>query len=434
MKNSAETLSGWGRYPKVPTTTSRNTAVLTGNLPRITRGNGRSYGDQAICENGITWLNDRHNRIISFDETSGTLRAESGILLSEILSTFIPRGWTLPVCPGTQYVSLGGALANDVHGKNHHVHGSFANHVRSFDILIPSGEHIHCTRKQHPEIFWASIGGAGLLGHIESIEIVLKKIETPFFNTFSFKASDLNEMMELLDVQSIEHPYSVGWIDTSNKAMNGVLSCGTPLEKTGGDDFKDQFGPPALTMPDVVPNNMLNTFSIKLVNAYIGHRLATTKGHTPMKDFFFPLDGIGLWNRAYGNNGFMQFQCVVPIEQGKRNMTLLMDIVKKSGCLPFMNVIKRMGAGNNGFFSFPTEGYTLALDFATSKNSIALIKYLNQWVATVDGRVYLGKDALLNSHQMRQMYPKVEEFLKVKRAIDPQNIIKSAQSLRLRLF
>lgn len=371
---------------------------------------------------------------MSFEQNTGILHVESGILLQDILDIFIPMGWTLPVCPGTKLISVGGAVANDVHGKSHHKDGSFGDHVESFGLEIPNGETLNCSRTQNTDVFWANIGGSGLLGHISTVKVILQKTAGPYFQTASYAAKSMDDLMDLLDTKAMEYPYSVGWIHMGRKRITGILSCGSPAPVNEQVKTPKKQTEPKISVPDIVPNNILNKLTIRAINAQIARKLSSTTGTVHFEEFFFPLDGIKNWNRAYGSNGFFQFQCVVPLQDGSNSIKKLLQIITESGCLPFMNVIKRMGKGNKGYMSFSMEGYTLALDFPTSKKTIALCRKLNEEVVGLNGKVYLAKDALLSHQQLRLMYPNIEQWLDIKRRIDPQNQVQSAQSSRLKLF
>ncbi len=421
-------LSGWGNYPKIATEKMPFGNKVSGN--RIYRGMGRSYGDQAVCENGITIETFQHNRILSF--SNGIIKVQSGITLREIIHATLPKGYLPIVNPGTEYVTVGGAIANDIHGKGHHIDGSFINSVKSFLLVLADGSELNCSRNQNTELFFAVAGGCGLLGFISEAELWLKPIKSAYFNTKSFVAKNIDQMLELLDDEGLKWHYTVGWIDTMKSDLPGVLVCGNHFEsdELAQNELIVNDKEP-IDLPNVFPNGLLNGVSIPVLNKLIEVKQKALNGKVHYQPFFFPLDIFKNWNLGYGSNGFIQYQFVIPLQNGHQNLKLILKAIEKSGCKPFLNVIKRFGEPTGKFLSFPIEGYTLALDFALNKNVVTLAKHLNQLVAQMGGRVYLAKDALLNGQNIRQMYPQLEQLLSLRKQLPQYQLFNSALATRL---
>lgn len=427
MSEVFENMTGWGKYPSVPTSPRYEARA---GVPHISRGMGRSYGDQAMSPEGDTVLNSHNNRILELDLEQNTLLVESGATLAELLPLLATKNRFLAVCPGTKFVTIGGAIANNIHGKSHHVDGEFIDQVESFELVNPLGEVYHCSRQSHAELFYANAGGCGLLGTITKARLRLKTIASPYFDSVSFKARSFDEMLELLDTEGLRYDHSVGWIDTLTRKVSGVLVCGNAAE-ADTNDSKVQAKEGGLQVPDIVPGFVLNKLSIKVLNSIIGYRQLHKQGRVHYEPFFFPLDGILNWNNGYGKNGFLQFQFVLPLEKGHENLKKVLGWIRRSSCTPFLNVIKRFGATRAGYLSFPMEGYTLALDFPTSRASVLLCKQLSGEIARMGGRVYLAKDAILEQSDFRKMYGSLPDWLQIRREMDPNSELVSAQALRL---
>lgn len=430
-KSNNQILSGWGNYPKVGTTLKPLNHVAL-KEPLIYRGLGRSYGDEAVMENGFTVTTTDHNRILSFDKENRLVKVQSGISLKELIDTFIPRGYMPMVCPGTQYVTVGGAIANDIHGKGHHVDGSFINSVLSFTLITANGDVIKCSRHENSELFFANAGGIGLLGFIDTVSIKLRPIKSSFFETKSFTAKNFDDMLELLDTEGLNWHYTVGWIDTLKKNHPGVLVVGKhhEPENENAELLKVDNKEP-IAIPELVPNGMLNGISIPILNKVIEFQQKRVDGLVHYKPFFFPLDALANWNVGYGSNGFLQFQFAIPLQNGHQNLKLILKAIDNSGCKPFLNVIKRFGKATGKYLSFPIEGYTLALDFAVNKKSIALCKHLGALIAKMEGRVYLAKDAVIDNVTFEIMYPELHSWKKIKKEIDPNTKFSSSLAKRI---
>lgn len=441
-------LSGWGRYPRARQTTLMRPERMSEAVPPPTghvlaRGQGRSYGDAALADAGLVLLTERLNRFRAFDETTGLLRAEAGVTLAELLTTFVPRGWFLPVTPGTKYASLGGCIAADVHGKNHHHDGTLGAHVAELELVLADGSRRRCSPRVDAELFWATVGGMGLTGIITELALRLMPIETAYMIVRHQQARDLDKLLELLTDDVWDDKYSVAWVDclARGRALGrGVLIRGhhaavTELPRKLGSPL--QLKPPLQrNLPFDFPAWVLNSYTLAAFNQLYYHRQAarTTPFVATYDSFFYPLDRIGHWNRMYGARGFIQYQCVLPPNTARRGLRLLLEALHGAGLASFLAVLKRFGASNPAPLSFPMAGYTLTLDLPVSGPRLfALLERFDEIVLAHGGRVYLAKDACLKAESFGRMYPRLPEWQRVKRRVDPHDRFSSALSRRLRL-
>lgn len=440
-----EKLAGWGNYPVSESyiVTPRSDEDIRKALQTdilIARGLGRSYGDQALNDDKQVALCTKFNHFLSFDDKEGILECQAGVSLEEIISVFGPKGWLPMICPGTKFVTVGGAIANDIHGKAHHIDGSFVNCVISFTILLADGSTVTASRTEHADLFQANFGGLGLLGVIMTATLKLRKIETTYFKQKSVVIKGLDHMLEALDKYDHEYNYSVAWIDAlakGNKLGSGVLTLGNAAklqelpDKLKANPLK-LHSASKLSVPIFLPSFALNSFTVRILNRVIAFVQNSPKEFVHYEKFFFPLDAINNWNRGYGKRGFIQYQFVIPEENGKKNLTEILEMIAGSNCTPFLNVFKRMGNGQ-GILSFPFAGYTLAIDFPVTNALLSFTPKLDAKVLAAGGRLYLGKDALLEEKMFKAMYPQYTEWLAIKHKYDPGNKFGSNISRRLGL-
>lgn len=439
-----EMLAGWGNYPATKALVANprseqewKEVVSNGNI--IPRGLGRSYGDQAINENKHVAVSTRMHHFLGWDEESGILESEAGASLEEIITTFAPRGWLPMICPGTKFVTIGGAIANDIHGKAHHADGSFINCVISFTILLADGSIVMASRDENADLFIANFGGLGLLGAILTAKIRLRKIETTYFKQKSIKVKNLEEMLEAVDRYK-DYNYSVAWIDAMAKGDTlgrGVLTVGesAKLNELTPELQKDPLKIhkiSKLSVPFFMPGFVLNNFTVRILNALISFVQNSPKEFVHYEKFFFPLDMINNWNRGYGKRGFIQYQFVIPEKGGDVTLRKILEMIATSGCTPFLNVFKKMGDGQ-GILSFPFSGYTLAIDFPVTKGLKPFTQKLDAVVLNAGGRLYLGKDSMLDKEVFQKMYPQYTEWIAIKKKYDSNNIFTSDISRRLGL-
>ena len=439
-------LSGWGRYPVLDCRLERlrGGEGLSGLLNRsntlIARGNGRSYGDAALNPD-LTLSMLAMDRMQAFDAENGLLTCEAGVLLADVLDTFVPRGWFPPVVPGTKFVTVGGMIAADVHGKNHHRDGSFGAHVESLTLVTADGKVRECSRSEHADLFRATVGGMGLTGVILSASFRLKPIETAFMMAETVPTRDLDETMALFE-ESRDRPYSVAWIDClarGTKLGRSLVSRGTFMGRGSLPSrlVREPLCPAPvgrLTVPFDAPSVLLNRASIGLSNALYYRHGQVRGGMHPIHfdPFFFPLDGVTAWNRLYGRRGFVQYQCVLPRAESPAGIAALLGHVAATGQGSFLAVLKLLGPEGEGIMSFPMEGYTLALDFPMRHGTLALLNALDDITHRHGGRVYLAKDACCTPERMREGYPRRGDFDAIRtEAAGPSPKFVSALSRRL---
>lgn len=455
MHTSKQTLlSGWGNYPREinniyrPETDTDIKEILCEKQFRhyLAFGLGRSYGDTALNKNESVLVQTNFNRFLSFDKQTGVLECEAGVSFEEIIKFFIPKGFFLPVTPGTKFVTLGGAIANDVHGKNHHKDGCISDHIIDFQLLLANGEIIRCSRSENADVFWATIGGIGLTGIILTTRLKLIPIETSYVMVDYQKARNLDEALEFFYQADDDYQYSVAWIDclTGGRSlgrsvlMRGNMALRKDLKNHGKniDDSLKVMNKRQLNVPFNAPSFVLNQWSIKLFNDvyYASYRDSVQK-MVDYNSFFYPLDSLSNWNRMYGKNGFIQFQVAFPPKTSREGLKAVLEKLSQAKSSSFLAVLKSFGKQNNGLLSFPIKGHTLALDLPIkNENTIRLIHQLNELVLKYEGRVYLAKDSLLTPDLFKEMYPKSSEFLTIKQKIDPDWIFSSTMARRIGLM
>lgn len=435
-------LSGWGRYPRVDVTVQRargeqdirNQVIHHSSF--IARGMGRAYGDPALSRHAVLSLLPS-DRILSFDETTGRVTCEAGLVLADLLDIFVPRGWFIPVTPGTKFVTIGGMIAADVHGKNHHKEGSFGDHVESLVLATADGYVLDCSRMANAELFFATCGGMGLTGVIVAATFCLKRIETAYIRQKTLRARNLDEAMQLLEAAR-DATYSVAWIDGMAEGDHLGRSVVYLGEHAMRDEIKSKKNVFALSprsakrIPVDFPGFALNRFSVSAFNALYYAKAKEGDAFVDYDTYFYPLDAVLEWNRIYGRKGFVQYQCVLPLAASSVGMKTLLGRIAQSGLASFLAVLKILGRGH-GVMSFPMEGYTLALDFPVSVDTFRLFDELDAIVHDYGGRLYLAKDARMRASTLRRGYPRLDEFLDLRQRFDPNGKFSSLQSERLGL-
>ncbi len=422
-------MESWGRYPKSIARRVTNAQWVSDSLSSsvqkiIPYGQGRSYGDVCLNNQEDIVTTKFLNRFISFDKNSGILRCESGVTLADILKLVVPHGWFVPVTPGTKFVSVGGAIANDVHGKNHHVSGTFGCHVISFELLRSDQTRTVCSPSNSADLFSATIGGLGLTGLITWAEIQLKPIKGPYIDEESIKFRSLREFFEISRSTDSKFEYTVAWLDcvaSGNNLGRGIFMRGkhSDAPSNGNDSFRES----KLGVPFNFPSWALNNLSVKAFNfLYFNKQLNKVLNHTVhYEPFFYPLDAVKNWNRIYGKSGFLQFQCAIPHNNGigeKAIERILKEIVN-DGSASFLAVLKEFGDKKSpGLMSFPKPGITLCLDFSfKGERSLKLFQKIYQIVIDNDGSLYPAKDACMSSEMFLKSFPQVSDFCKY---IDPK--------------
>jgi FAD/FMN-containing dehydrogenase len=408
---------------------------LSESQSTIARGNGRAYGDAALNPD-CTILTRRFNRFIAFDEESGLLTCEAGILLSEILKIFVPRGWFVPVTPGTKHVTVGGMVAADVHGKNHVSAGSFARHVAWIDLMIADGTIVRCAPDQNSDLFEATPGGMGLTGIIVRVAFTLVRIETDILTQHSRTTSDLAEAIEILEASSAA--YSVAWVDCLARGQSMGRSVVLLADHARHTDLPEgkltsiRRRSHTIRIPFGLPGFALNRLTVSAFNSRYYANASQGRKLVPIDRFFYPLDRVEGWNRLYGRRGFVQYQFALPASTSREGMSDILKRIAKYETAPFLAVLKRFGEGR-GMLSFPIAGYTLALDFPATGRTFDLLRALDAVVAHHGGRIYLAKDVRSDRNDILEGYPGLAAFSAVRASVDPRSKMSSLLSRRLGL-
>ncbi|MEX2131689.1 MAG: FAD-binding oxidoreductase [Pseudohongiellaceae bacterium] len=434
--------SGWGRYPAQqgelvePADTTQLQQLLRQPKNKgpgwIPRGAGRSYGDSALADR---MLGSRYlDNFRSFDQDNGLLACAAGTLLSGILDLVVPAGWFLPVLPGTSYVSVGGAIASDIHGKNHHRDGCFSRFVRSLTLMLASGEIKNIGPADNPELFRATCGGMGLTGMILEATLQLVPLQSARIRQQTLASGDLTQVMELFEAHHDSH-YSVAWLDCmarGNQLGRSILFLGeheADDHRHNGKTKKSM----SISVPFNTPGFLLNRYTMGSFNHLVYHwqKRRAKEQQVHYDRYFFPLDRILHWNRLYGRNGFLQYQFVLPLESAGPGLRTVLEKISAAGKGSFLCVLKKMGSHNGNLLSFPVEGYTLALDFKYESGLFQLLDILDEIVLAHGGRLYLAKDARMSEHVFKASYPGWTQFVQIKHAVDPDGVFASTQSQRL---
>jgi FAD/FMN-containing dehydrogenase len=411
----------WGRYPKTEVAKiipiawrSAPPTIDKFDRPVLAFGQGRSYGDVCLNDNGILLDTSQLSRLIAFDRERGVFACEAGVTLVEILDIIVPTGWFLPVTPGTKCVSVGGAIANDVHGKNHHRAGTFGCHVTRFELLRSSGERLLCSPTENSDMFRATIGGLGLTGIILWAEFGLKRIRNPFIALERIRFESLEEFLDLSEQSDRDYEYTVAWVDClaqGRKLGRGLFIRGnhddSPIEK-------QRTAKSSFSVPFDFPSIALNGFTMRAFNAaYLRMQLSKTIRKTVSCDtFFYPLDAVKNWNRLYGRRGFLQYQCVIPGESNSAEIKEMLVRTSRAGQGSFLAVLKRFGdIPSPGMMSFPRSGLTLCLDFPyQGEKTLTLLEDFDYIVSQARGAVYPAKDARMAAKSFAIYFPHWREF------------------------
>ncbi|HVK47163.1 MAG TPA: FAD-binding oxidoreductase [Pseudobacter sp.] len=438
-------IANWGNYPAMESDEQlfsydeQLQEIIRTSPHFIPRGNGRCYGDASLAGETVNTL--KYDKILSFDTANGIFECQSGLTLDQILEVVVPKGWFLPVTPGTKFITVGGAIGSDVHGKNHHVDGTFGQHVVDMDLILADGTLVTCSPTQHPDLFEATCGGMGLTGMITRIKFKLKKIPSSYIKQKQIKAANLDELIRLFEEYK-HFTYSMAWIDCLQKGNSfgrGIMTIGEfakPEELTD----KQRQAPLALpkkkaiSIPFNFPSWSLNTLTVKAFNFlyYNKNVKKEISNVVTYEPFFYPLDALLHWNRCYGKKGFVQYQFVLPLE-AKEGLVDILRRIGAKGMGSFLVVLKVFGKQENSLISFPFEGYTLALDFPVRKGLFEFLDELDQVVLKYGGRLYMSKDARMKPEMLEAGYPRLQEFKSIVQKYNPDGKIRSIQSDRLEL-
>jgi len=441
-----ELIGGWGRTPLVMTSVVRpdkaQLSELISRTSRLTpRGSGRGYGDCAVSADGVTVVSDLLKNIGTIED--GRVVVDAGVDLDELLRHVVPRGWFVPVTPGTKFVTIGGAIAADIHGKNHHRDGSFGEHIDWIEIMLADGTVVTVSPHDGADIFWATIGGMGLTGFVLRASVRLIPIRTSRIHVLTTRHNDLEDLMTAMMERDQTHHYTVAWVDTlatGRRLGRSVLWAGDHADKSAlkGRHARDplHFAPrQRINVPEKPQFNLVKPASVRIFNEF-WFRKTSRRPSTSVQSidqFFYPLDGVGNWNRLYGQDGFVQYQFSVPDERSELVQRFL-DLLSVRRVPAFLSVLKRFGKESGGWISFPSPGWTLAVDIPTSAEGIGpLLDGFDEEVADAGGRVYFAKDSRLRRSVVATMYPRLSQFQELRRMIDPESRFSSHLSRRLGL-
>jgi decaprenylphospho-beta-D-ribofuranose 2-oxidase len=446
-----ELVSGWGGTPRSVGYVSRPTdrddltkaGLHAGPRGLIARGLGRAYGDAAMNAGGMIVETPGVSGVLDLDPEAGIVRVLGGTSLDDLLHVCVPQGWFVPVTPGTKFVTVGGAIASDVHGKDHHATGTFGNHVRSLVLALPDGTTRNLSPEATPEEFWATCGGMGLTGTIVEATVALRPIETSQVLVDTDRVPDLDSLLAGLAEGESRYPYSVAWIDLLAQGRHlgrSILMQGdfAPRDALGSRYSGDPlaYRPPGLIPAPPAPSGLLNRWSIRMFNE-LWYRKAPKRRRDQLESiesFFYPLDMVDHWPRLYGPKGFLQWQCLLPY--GREGvLRQVIEAIAGSHSASFLAVLKRFGPANDGPLSFPAPGWTLNLDIPAGDHNLAeVLCRLDREVAEAGGSIYLAKDSCLDPKWVPVMYPRLDEWRAVRDRLDPDRRLVSDLSRRLRLI
>lgn len=395
MKNTIRSIASWGNYPRVkaelfePTNPVEIQALILENERIIARGNGKSYGDAALAPKLLSTL--KLNRIIAFDPDQGTIECEAGVLLSDLLKIMVPAGWFFQVTPGIKQITVGGAIASDVHGKNHPSAGCFSDHLISFELMMASGEIKTCSRNENTPLFWQTCGGMGWTGVVLSAKFRLLKIQSSNMLQKTVRAANLEAIFNAFETH-LDWPYAAGWIDCTNADWRGAVFFANHMKEPSTPlSFEEA---PKRNVPFFAPSWLLNPLSIKAHNYFYNRKNKDGERVVTLDKYFYPLDAMQNWNRFYGKRGLVQYQFCVPEGNARKGIRQVLETIQKSTETPFLTVLKRHGERNpEALHSFPIRGYSLALDFPRTRGIFDLVKKLDTLVWDLGGKIYLTKDA-----------------------------------------
>lgn len=439
-----ESLYGWGHYPVKECQSwrpekRRELMSIVQNAPTfIARGMGRSYGDASLQPAGVVHT-ERLNHFIELDERRGMVRAQGGVTLAEVMEYAVPRGWFPATIPGTRYVTLGGAFACNVHGKNHYAEGDFAEHVQSIRLMTANGESITCSPTHNRDIFWATAGGMGMTGIIEEVTLKLKPIQSSSLSATTYRVDSLDDMVAAFEHYRDSTDYMVGWIDhmaKDDQIGRGIFEAANHISTDAGGAQLSAFQPlePKINIPFNFPSFVLNRYSMAVYNKIRFKRYSAWRQaeNIEFNSFFHPLDSMGNWNRLYGKRGFFQYQCLFPDTPGvAKHMQTFLSAIHRKKLFSFLAVIKYHRTGK-GYLTFPVKGYSIALDFPNTRQVRAILPQLDRWVADHGGRIYLAKDAMLNPELFYVMYGQnAHEWRRIVNELDPDAKFTSLMSDRL---
>lgn len=411
--------ASWGGYPYQQQSVITPDWIDSTKLERLKNflpyGCGRSYGDSCLNSSGVLLSTQHHKKFLFFDHVKGILRCQSGVTFEDIIHLTLPRGWFLPVTPGTKYLTVGGAVANDVHGKNHHVMGSFGHHITKMQIFRSQEGFLEISPTQNAELFYATIGGLGLTGFIDWVEFTLLPTHSAYLESEIIPFKNLDHFLQIESVSQNQFDYIVSWIDASAQGEN--LGQGLYIRGNWSETPKIAFHQKKLSIPFYFPSSVINSLTVKAFNClYRNQTFGVPQQKLAHYDsFFYPLDSISHWNRVYGKAGFLQYQFVIPLQNGIEVLNQVLKKIAASGLGSPLTVLKSFGAKSSlGLMSFAREGYTFAMDFKVEPSVFNLLEELDDLIFAAGGSLYAAKDARMSPLAFQKSYPQWREFLKFK--------------------
>jgi FAD/FMN-containing dehydrogenase len=435
------TISGWGNFPvikgELTKVRTKNHLIesINANKKVISYGNGRSYGDCALNDHMVQY--HEPNNSIAFNQKTGIAKVSAATQIGSLIDHILPLGWFPPVVPGTKFVTIGGAIAADIHGKNHHLDGCFSQHIITIDLMLQNGDIVQCSHQENSDLFKATCGGMGLTGVIFNATIKMIHVQSRFIEQISYKAQNIDELFSHFHRYDSKR-YSVAWLDCTskgNKLGRGVLITGEFL-KNGVLSGYNTYNHSRLNIPYFLPSWLINHLTLKIFNTLYYHLSGFNERKKVVVDlnrFFFPLDQILNWNRLYGKSGFLQYQFVLPLKKSKEGMGKILNIISESGQGSPLAVLKLFGPRNENYLSFPMEGFTLALDFKNHPALFPLLDELDKIVLEYNGKAYLAKDARMRRKHFETMYVRHREFTEIRKKYGMNKKFNSLQSKRLGL-
>jgi len=441
-------LSGWGNFPVEECTAYRperraelrELVLAAPEETVIARGLGRAYGDAALNRGGAVLVGERLDRMLEFDPETGILWCEAAVSLADILDVFLPQGFFFPVTPGTKFITIGGAIAADVHGKNHLHSGSLSAFLEDFRLLTANGDVLDCSRERNAEVFWATVGGMGLTGVVLDARVRLMRVDNAFVTVDYEKCRNLDAVLESFLLNDHKHPYVVTWIDCLARGSSLGRSVVMRARHTPAEDLPakhrarpfDVRPPIPLSVPFPLPTGTLNPITVRAFNTGFYHSHRNGRFVTDCNRYFYPLDRVHRWNRAYGTRGAIQYQALIPLGTARQGVIELLQEIGRANWPSFLAVLKMLGAASEGLLSFPRPGITLTLDMpAPSAKLLDVVARLDAVVLRHGGSVYLAKDSCLHPESLRAMYPRLGRFRDMKAKLDPNQRFASSLARRL---
>ena len=435
MKAEEKKISGWGNFPNIkshifrPESLKELQQCVKSQDKIVISGNRRSYGDSSLYKKSIDMK--RLNKILGFDVKKKTIKVEAGVILDDLIKVIVPKGFFINVSPGTKYVTVGGCVASNIHGKNHHRMGSFHNFILSIEVILASGKLVKCSPTKNLDLFTAITGGMGLIATIYSVELKLRKIHSPTISAKFKRCQNINQLFKVLDQCDQNYEYTVAWIDCFSKGKEfgrSVMIMGNDSNKK--IKFKQKR---IIKIPFYFPQFFLNSWIMRSYNLFYYLKTTNKRKEVSFDDFFYPLDSIHGWNKIYGRKGFLQYQFVIPLNGGENLIERVLKILTRKKIYSYLTILKKLKSENT-LFSFPKEGYTLAMDFPRDNKTIKVLKEIDHIIIKAGGRINPSKDIILSKDLFEKQDFNIQQWKMIKKKYDPNQKFVSLQAKRLGLI